>query len=110
MLLPHSVQQYPRPFWVLSNIAAEMDTTQIIDLLHMYDMELRAAAIAQVNAPPPQILPMIDIIAVIPANLLPLHPPPGPTESPHRTPPRTNTYLLLPRAGAIMLSPVLSSA
>ena len=72
MLLPHSVHQYPRPFWVLSNIAAETDTVQIIDLLHRYDMELRAAAIAQGNDPPPQILTMINIIAIIPANLLPL--------------------------------------
>ena len=52
---------------------------------------------------------MINIIAVIPASLMP-PPPPNLTESPRRTPSRTNTYLLLPRAGAIMLSPVPSSA
>ena len=71
MLLPNSVHQFPRPFWVLSNIDAEMDTDHLIDLLHRYDMELQAAAIAQGNNPPPQILPMINIIAIIPANLLP---------------------------------------
>jgi hypothetical protein len=53
---------------------------------------------------------MINIIAVIPTNLMPLPSSPGPTESSRRMPPRTNTYLLLPRAGAIMLSPVPSSA
>jgi hypothetical protein len=70
MLLPHSVHQHPRPFWVLSNIAAETDTAQIIDLLYLYDMELRAAAIVQGNAYPPQILPIINLIPTIPANLL----------------------------------------
>ena len=109
MLLPHSVHQHQRPFWVLSNIAEDMDIARLVELLHQYDMEVRAAAIAQGNAAPPQILPMINIIAVIPASLMPL-PPPNPTEYPRRTPSRTNAYLLLPRAGAIMLSPVPSSA
>jgi hypothetical protein len=109
MLLPRSVHQHPRPFWVLSNIAAETDTAQIIDLLHRYDMELNAAAIAQGIDSPPQILTMINLIAIIPANLLP-PPPPSLTEPPRRTPPRTNSYLLLPRAGAIMLNPTPSSA
>ena len=109
MLLSHSVHQHHRPFWVLSNIAEDMDIVRLVELLHHYDMEVRAAAIAQGNAPPPQILPMINIIAVIPASLMPL-PPPNPTEYPRRTPSRTNAYLLLPRAGAIVLSPVPSSA
>ena len=86
-----------------------MDTAQLIELLHRYDMEVRAAAIAQGNAPPPQILLMINIIASIPASLM-LLPPPNPTETLRRAPARTNAYLLLPRAGAIMLSPVPSSA
>ena len=34
MLLPHSVHQHPRPFWVLSNIAAEMDIVRLVELLH----------------------------------------------------------------------------
>jgi hypothetical protein len=109
MLLPHSVHQHPRPFWVLSNNAVETNTAQIIDFIHLYDMELKAAATTQGNASPPQILPMINIIAIIPANLLP-PPPPSLTEPHRRTPPRTNTYLLLPHAGAIMLNPMSSSA
>ena len=34
MLLPHSVHQHHRPFWVISNLAAEIDTAQLIELLH----------------------------------------------------------------------------
>ena len=86
MLLPHSVHQHPRPFWIISNLAAETDTAQLIELLHRYDMEVRAAAIAQRNAPPPQIFLMINIIASIPASLMPL-PPPNLTESLRRAPP-----------------------
>ena len=52
---------------------------------------------------------MINIIASIPASLMP-PPPPNPTETLRRAPARTNAYLLLPRAGAIMLSPVPPSA
>ena len=85
-----------------------MNSDHLIDLLHRYDMELQAAAIAQGNDPPPQILTMINIIAIIPANLLPLAPSSF-TES-RRMLPRTNSYLLLPRAGAIMLHPMPSSA
>ena len=61
MLLPHSVHQHQRPFWVLCNIAEDMDIARLVELLHQYDMEVRAAAIAQGNAPPPQILPMINV-------------------------------------------------
>ena len=83
---------------------------RLVALLHQYDMEVRAAALTQGNDLPPQIIPMINIIAVLPASLMPL-PPSNPMEYPRRTtPPRTNAYLLLPRAGAIMLSPVPSSA
>ena len=52
MLLPHQIHQQPRPFWILSNIAAEMTIAQLMNLLHQYDMESRAAAIAQGNALP----------------------------------------------------------
>ena len=48
---------------------------------------------------------MINIIATIPASLLPL-PPPSPANPHHRLPPRSNSYLLLPRAGAIMINPM----
>ena len=110
MLLPHSVHQHQRPFWVLSNIAEDMDMARLVELIHQYDTEVRAAALAQGNEPPPHILPMINIIAVLPAGLM-LLPPPNPMEYSRRTtPPRTNAYLLLPRAGAIILSPVPSSA
>ena len=51
---------------------------------------------------------MINIIAIIPANLLPLAP--SSYTEPRRMLPRTNSYLLLPRAGAIMLHPMPSSA
>ena len=30
LLLPHSARQHPRPFWVLSNLAAETDTAQLV--------------------------------------------------------------------------------
>ena len=46
MLLPHSVHQHQRPFWVLSNIAEDMDIARLVTLFHQYDMEVRAAAIA----------------------------------------------------------------
>ena len=46
MLLPHSVHRHSRPFWIISNLAAETDIAQLIELLHRYDMEVRAAAIA----------------------------------------------------------------
>ena len=52
---------------------------------------------------------MINIIASIPASLM-LLPPPNPTETLRRASARTNAYLLLPRAGAIMISPVPPSA
>ena len=52
---------------------------------------------------------MINIIASLPASLMPPLPP-NPTETSRRTPARTTAFLLLPRAGAIMLSPVPTSA
>ena len=89
MLLPHSVHQHQRPFWVLSNIAEVMNMARLVELIHQYDTEVRAAALAQGNEPPPQILPMINIIAVLPAGLMPL-PPSNPMEYSRRTtPPRT---------------------
>ena len=106
MLLPHSIHQHPRPFWVLSNIDAATDTAQVIQLLRQYDEELRAAALAQGTSIPPQILPMINLIMNAPAALLP-----APMRDDQRNvPPRTNTYLLLPRAGAIMTNPMPTSA
>ena len=106
MLLPHSIHQHPRPFWVLSNIDAATDTAQVLQLLRQYDEELRAAALAQGTSIPPQILPMINLILNAPAALLPV-----PTRDDQRAlPPRTNTYLLLPRAGAIMTNPMPTSA
>ena len=109
MLLPHSIHQHHRPFWVISNLAAETSTAQLIELLHRYDTEVRAAATAQGNAPPPQLLLMVNIIVNIPACLMP-PPPSTTTETSRRTQARTTAFLLLPRAGAIMLSPVPTSA
>jgi hypothetical protein len=38
MLLPHSVHQHSRPFWIISNLEAETDIAQLIELLHRYDI------------------------------------------------------------------------
>jgi hypothetical protein len=52
---------------------------------------------------------MVNIIVNIPACLMP-PPPSTTTETSRRTQARTTAFLLLPRAGAIMLSPVPTSA
>ena len=65
--------------------------------------ELADITLAQgATAPPPAIMDMINIVAIAPAELLPILP-----NRPNRRPPpsRTSSYLLLPRAGAIMVDP-----
>ena len=102
-LLPHREHGHPRPFWLLSNIDPDITLSQVLELLATYDAELADLTLAQGStAPPPAIMDMINIIATAPAELLPILPN-RPNGRP--PPPRTTSYLLLPRAGAIMVDP-----
>ena len=76
---------------------------QILELLTAYDAELTDLTLAQgITDPPPALMNMINVVAIAPAALVPEPPNQDPDRPP---PPRTSTYLLLPRAGAIMTDP-----
>jgi hypothetical protein len=70
-LLPHREHGYARPFWLLSNIDADLSLVQVLELLTTYDTELTDITIAQGAPSPPSIVDMINIVAIAPAELLP---------------------------------------
>ena len=80
-----------------------LSLVQILELLTAYDAELTDLTLAQgITDPPPALMNMINVVAIAPAALVPEPPSQDPDRPP---PPRTSTYLLLPRAGAIMTDP-----
>jgi hypothetical protein len=102
-LLPHREHGHPCPFWLLSNVDSDITLTQVLELLTIYDTELADITLAQgATAPPPAIMDMINIVAIAPTERLPILP-----NRPNGLPPPSCTfsYLLLPRAGAIMVDP-----
>ena len=102
-LLPHKEHGISRPFWTLSNVDPDLSLVQILELINTYDAELTDLALAQgIADPPPPLMNMINIVAIAPAALVPEAPNLHPDRPP---PPSTSTYLLLPRAGAIMTDP-----
>jgi hypothetical protein len=102
-LLPHREHGHARPFWLLSNVDADLSLVQVLELLTTYDTELTDLTMAQgATTPPPAIMDMINIVTIAPAELLPNQSNRNDGRPP---PPRTNSYLLLPRAGAIMVDP-----
>ena len=92
-LLPHREHGNARPFWMLSNVDADLSLVQVLELLSTYDTELADLSTAQGAPSPPSIMDMINIVAIAPAELLP--PPPDRRDG-RPPPPRTASYLLLP--------------
>ena len=86
----------------ISNNDADLSLVQVLELLTTYDTELTDITMAQGAPSPPSIMDMINIVAIAPAELLPS--PPDRRDG-RPTPPHTTSYLLLPRAGAIMVDP-----
>jgi hypothetical protein len=79
-------------------VGVDTDTAQVIQINQQYYTEVRAAALAQGNPYHPQPLSRINLIVNAPAALLP-----EPQQKERRSAlPHTDTYLLLPRAGAII--------
>jgi hypothetical protein len=74
---------------------------QVLEIFATYDTELVDITMAQgATIPPPAILDMINFVAIAPPELLPITPN-RPNERSSLS--RTSSYLLLPRAGAIMV-------
>ena len=63
-LLPHREHGYARPFWLLSNIDADLSLVQVLELLITYDTELTDITMAQGAPSPPSIMDMINIVAI----------------------------------------------
>ena len=92
-LLPRREHGHARPFWLLSNVDADLSLIQVLELLTTYDTKLTDITMAQGAPPPPPIMNMINIVAIAPAELLPS--PPNRNDG-CPPPPRTTSYLLPP--------------
>ena len=103
-LLPHREHGNNRHFWMLFNVDPDLAMVQVLKLLASYDTKLADNTMAQGAAlPPPSLMDTINIVAIAPTALLPI--PPNQATRGRPPLPRTMTYLLLPRAGAIMITP-----